>query len=330
MKATTAISLFVVFLLAQSSCADDAFLGTVGGNVFLSKSKNIQMVREDVRVEALRDSCLVHCRFEFFNEGKTQKCTVGFPDFVFSLGGVSEPLRGFQCQIEGRSVDVTRRQEAHVEGTDTIYANYWYAWEMTFASKEKVIVENDYVAFWGGSNSDTKDFAYVLGTGGSWRDPIGYGRIVIEHSEVASGNFVGDPWNDTLHITMSRFEDSTVFEFAEFRPEERAQVGFSLLSYWDDPARKFISYDEDHYFTTYLYGLDFFFDGRPRESNELREMISEIFARCGYVFRDSTMAAEFNGKSWYKPDSTFTLDKLNKYEHATVRFMQDRIRKPSR
>ena len=86
-------------------------------------------------------------------------------------------------------MDVTRRQEAHVEGTDTIYANYWYAWEMTFASEDTVIVENDYVALWGGSNSDTKDFAYMFGTGGSWHGPIGYGRIVVDHSEVASGNF---------------------------------------------------------------------------------------------------------------------------------------------
>jgi hypothetical protein len=321
--------LLLLVALSSMALADDAFLGTVGGNVFLSKSKDIQMVREDVRVKALRDSCLVHCRFVFFNEGKSQKCTVGFPDFFLNPATNSEPLQGFRCFVGGKEVNTVRKHEIQDSAKDDEISRHWYAWEMAFASKDTVIVENDYVALWGGSNSDTKDFAYVLGTGASWHGRIGYGRIVIDHSEVASGDFVGDPWNDTLHITMSRFEDSTVFEFTDLQPEENDQVRFSLLSYWDDPARKYIRDDEDEYFTYYLYGLDFFFEARPRTSDELREMISEIFARHGYVFDDSTMAAEYAKKSWYKPDSTFTIDDLNKYEHATVRSMQDRIRKSS-
>jgi hypothetical protein len=50
-------------------------------------------------------------------------------------------------------------------------------------------------------------------------------------------------------------------------------------------------------------------------------MLGEIYARRGCVFEDSAAAAEFSGKSWYKPDSTFTIDKFNKYEQATIDFL---------
>ena len=324
MKAKITISLALILLATQLANADDAFLGTAGGNVFLSKSKNIQMVREDVRVKALRDSCLVHCQFVFFNEGKSQKCTVGFPDFFNNPATKSEPLRGFRCFIGGKEVNTIRKHEIQDSAKDDESSRHWYAWDMTYASKETVIVENDYVALWGGSVSDTKDFAYVLGTGGSWHGPIGHGRLVIDHSEVASRNFVGQLRNDSLDVATLRFEDSTVFEFADLQPKANDQVNFSLLSYWDEPDSRLYPSDSES-FEKYKWGLEFFFfeekDTAEVSSTELWQMLGEIYARRGCVFEDSAAAAEFSGKSWYRPDSTFTLDKFNKYEQATIDFL---------
>lgn len=45
---------------------------------------------------------------------------------------------------------------------------------------------------------------------------------------------------------------------------------------------------------------------------------NEIYARHGYIFKDFYLQQFFSGKEWYRPDSTFTFDRLNETEQTNV------------
>jgi hypothetical protein len=45
-------------------------------------------------------------------------------------------------------------------------------------------------------------------------------------------------------------------------------------------------------------------------TEDLRVLRNEIFARHGWVFKDKELQKTFEGMDWYKPDPTFTADKV--------------------
>lgn len=49
--------------------------------------------------------------------------------------------------------------------------------------------------------------------------------------------------------------------------------------------------------------------------------INEIYARNGYVFKNSTIRAYYESKPWYYPDSGFTIDKLSSVEKYNVNLL---------
>lgn len=52
-------------------------------------------------------------------------------------------------------------------------------------------------------------------------------------------------------------------------------------------------------------------------AEDLRQLRNEIFARHGRVFKDKNLQKEFMSASWYKPDPTFTDDKIQTVLSAT-------------
>lgn len=54
-----------------------------------------------------------------------------------------------------------------------------------------------------------------------------------------------------------------------------------------------------------------------------QDAINEIYARNGYVFQNTTIAAYYQGKSWYTPNPSFTAAQLNSVEQANIKLLQD-------
>ena len=52
---------------------------------------------------------------------------------------------------------------------------------------------------------------------------------------------------------------------------------------------------------------------------------NEIYARHGYIFRDSALRSYFEGKSWYEgtvPSDAFSATVFNEYELANIKLIQ--------
>jgi hypothetical protein len=318
-------STLLLLLVVSSLFGNDSYLGSRGGSAFLSKTNDIQMTWEIVRIRAERESCSVQCAFSFYNFGPAVKCTVGFPDHFRDPGGGSTPLRGFTCKVNGKNRNVKEMSDSSSDGE---IADYWFVWDTEFPSRESVLVENNYSASWGGRVDGSKEFGYVIGTGSSWRNPIGHGRFIFDHTDLATDRFVSlsfthEGWQ------VSKSEDSLVVEFSKYTPSRNEQIWFEVLSFWDDPFNNSevgLSRSLAEYATALK---DYVFSDPKKDRQMLQEMINEIYARRGYVFKDSVLDAEYRRKTWYKPDSTFALDRLNGYEKAMIGVIKESLQRPS-
>ncbi len=66
-------------------------------------------------------------------------------------------------------------------------------------------------------------------------------------------------------------------------------------------------------------------DVKNLSSQQLMLARNEIYARHGYIFRDSSLRSYFNGKSWYKGTvqaDDFSASVFNKYEAANIKLIQ--------
>jgi hypothetical protein len=70
----------------------------------------------------------------------------------------------------------------------------------------------------GGGSFCGRNFSYVIGTGQLWDGPILNGRVVFDHSELVSTNFVykSDTNNE---LKPEYFDDSTVYSFTNYIPK---------------------------------------------------------------------------------------------------------------
>lgn len=55
---------------------------------------------------------------------------------------------------------------------------------------------------------------------------------------------------------------------------------------------------------------------------QLKIMKNEIFARHGFIFTDSDMAAYFSGQTWYVPSPDFTAQKLTQAERENIALIE--------
>lgn len=318
MKKLLGISLCLMLLIPARLCADDGFLGSQGGNVYLSKSSSISMVKELVRIKMTREKCYVNCTFWFVNLGNDTTVTVGFPNYSYNAGSESRPLSAFKCQVNGHSVKVWEKKE--IWDADSIYESGrgWFSWQCQFKHNDTTMIENAYTGIWGGSVIGTKDFDYVLGTGESWYGPIGQGTIIFDHSDVASSLFLSFVY-DTTQIHLTQHEDSAIFEFRNLAPTIRELIRMSLYCFWSDPYKDagYTPLFSDTGCVPNWECASIF--GNTRMSTDAgRAMIYEIYAREGCIFNDESLRKRFSVEKWYKPDSSFTAEKLNKYEIAAI------------
>ena len=168
---------------------------------------------------------------------------------------------------------------------------------MEIKGKDTIFIENEYDGKWSGTLCE-RAFVYSIGTGSSWAGPIMDGRIVFDHSNLATSNFVIKKiiWGK---LKPEYFSDSTVYTFSNYLPSSKEDVDVWFHSYWDFK-------DEPKYFR--CPG----FYGQVESSEQARMMRNEIFARHGYVFKDKYLSEFFGQQKWYKPNNGFDPKMLSK------------------
>jgi len=317
--------IYSILLLSTATIkANDAFLGSRGGNVFpIIRNENIQMVKEEIRINLEKDSCIVHCKFWFQNHGnKRELALMGFPDYFSDVAQNSIPLRGFTCTVNGQTTKIEKRtQTTEIENIPDLKSyEKWYCWNAQINAGETILVENSYVGDWGGSVDGTCRFAYLIGTAQTWSSNIASGKVIFDYSRIASSAFVDTCFysDKTLPKGLKRsiYADSIVFSYQEYLPKWDETLRVSIYSFWKCPAGTI------HVGTKELPST---FQSRfinQLDKEKLRLMRNEVFARNGYLFKDPELQKYFAGKAWYKPNSDFKSENLNSYEVLFVNYLK--------
>lgn len=294
--------------------ADDSFMGSTGGNVFPSKSRTIKMVREYVVLKLEKDGYTTKCTFWFYNKGKDIDAVVGFPDYLDIVSGGTLPLSNFTCRVNGAPQKVALKEEVF-SADDPVEARFWFSWHSHFKSHDTTVIENEYAGKYGGFNYlDAEEAVYIIGTGRSWYGAIGYGRIVFDHSDLATTNFTFSSF-DKSRIKMTDMIDSTVLEFNNLIPNKDESVGISVYNIWEDR--------QDFGTNLQKESLELQFKVQIEAKGSPQFLINEIYARHGYIFKNDSIQNFYRQRGWYKSDSSFAESKLNNYERETIAILKE-------
>jgi hypothetical protein len=298
--------IFLTFILRYLGFADDGFMGgSIGGNVYLSKSDSIQMVKEVVNVKMYREYCKVNCRFWFVNNGNTVLDTIGFPDFLYSHIYKSKPLKNFKTFINSKIVKTEQKKEIFNKDSLFQFTRSWYTWTCLFSKNDTVIIDNTYTASWGTSPFGFIEFEYVLGTATSWKGPIKEGTIILNYENVASKLFTSlKPHNENQkeEFKITEANDILTINFKDYLPEQREEIHFMVYSYWVYPY----PIDKSNPSAKTVNGLKYLIkipmNELLKEEVSVQDLINEIYAREGYVFPNKKLTEYYKSKKWYRPD----------------------------
>jgi hypothetical protein len=323
----------MLFSILSDIKADDAFLGTRGGNVFpIIRNETIRMVKEEIRIVMDYDSCKVCCKFWFQNQGsKQENVLTGFPDYFKNMTQHSRVLRNFTCTVNSVKTKVDKMTQVNQYNADappeTAEYNIWYCWTTHFEPNETVLIENTYVGEWGGAAEGTCSFEYLIGTAQTWNGTICSGKVIFDHSKVASNLFVDTArYSDfPLRPGMERavYKDSTVYRFNDYLPKWNETLELDLMCYWKNPYGK-----TDQNLVEYPFKYRYDWRDKYLSKQTLRLMRNEIYARHGYIFKDPGLQNYFTKQGWYKPDKSFDAQQLNNFENAFINYLKEIEQKP--
>jgi len=276
------------------------------------------MEREVINIKMKRDSCFVSCKFWFKNESKNpSELLVGFPDNMEDPSGGTRPLKRFTCKVAGKETKVGHFNSITTVDADTSIRWYdsWFCWTVPFKELETVQIENSYTGEWSKRIDGTFFFEYLIGTAKTWKGTIGNGKVVFDFSELASKLFLDTTYysDNKLPMGMKRkiYNDSIVFSYNDYMPEWDEYLNVTLWSYWAPPFQRIDSNNNP-----------FVYMKLKRSKLDLKIMRNEIYARHGYVFKDTELRNYFEKQSWYKRDDEFSIENLNNYEMLFVDFLK--------
>lgn len=195
-----------------------------------------------------------------------------------------------------------------VEGKDTLpdEDREWFVWETKFRGKDTTLIENRYTAEYSRCNcTREKSVAYVLGTGRSWKSSIGKGKVTFKFDNSISALWFKDASLPDPKMKSVKKNDRLEIEFQKYEPRQDDYIGLNFFCPWEATS----SFGEDSAFSGFL---------RQKTRNQLREMRNEVFARNGFVFKDSALSILFSRKPWYAPNKGITASMIPIAEQKTV------------
>lgn len=234
-KVSLMISLVLVII--GQSYSNFRILNIQGGNLSSLKSAQSSIIEETVNIKMYRDTCRVKCKFWIKSE-TDDSLLVAFPNSLmdFSFGSPQYPgVQDFSVLVDGKPVK-------HSESVDStlsfgkFHKNSWFVFKSKVIKNTVHTLECTYRDNWYGM------YGYLIGTGVTWKGPIGKGRIVFDFSSVCSKLFVQRPetYNSKQDpafpskLTGKLFGDSLVYSFQNYRPDSSEIVSLKVFKYWGD------------------------------------------------------------------------------------------------
>ncbi len=330
-------------LLSFELIANEGYVGIHGGNIQMKKHASVQMVKERVYITLYDNFYDVRCKFWFYNHGVTTTDTVGYPYLFDNQGygiGGDKGLRFFKTKINGKTLskDKISWHIAQNPPHNPVAGRNWYYWETTFPSYDTTIIENSYIGEYEiepDNNDLTVDnMYYILGTGSSWYGAIIDGIIVVDKSNVSKYYDVMKLEREYQEKRKSLNYDENnniyIFKLENYIPSKEETISFSKLP--NDPRL------QDCY---YYYDYE-----DSKKNNAIREAFINndmswckiedyyylknlIFAKNGFVFKDSLLRRHFSSFPWYKPNPIITFDSLKNIDQRIILELNDILKKQS-
>jgi hypothetical protein len=296
--------------------ANDTWVESAGGGYTLLDVKNqsVKMISENIKIDLYDNYYEMNIEFIFFNYGDTVELKVGFPEYSYGTGNITN-IRNFQTSVNNENVEVEMVKNLN----NTLNFNFgykkinsWYVKNVVFNANEYTVTKVHYradYANYGYYNS----VEYLYGTGSTWNDKID--QIVIEITNHTNYWLYRTIFNvekttlrrnnNTIEIRINNiypeiaddfsicFSDFPAFEMPQFEVSERR---------WR-LAREIITDEE-------LILLN---------KEQLRILRNSIYAFHGYKFMSIDLQNYFNRQNWYKINNNFTENNFSENEKTNLK-----------
>ncbi len=292
----------------------------------------IKMVSETVKINLSKDRYSVDATFDFFNSGKTETVTVGFPKsgygYTASFRSVVNFMK-FETWVNGDKIDVQEIpgvitldgkmidkkqiddvQKGKIGGW--LEETRWLVKKVTFKGNAKTTTRVKYVVPYTIRNGDERNGEYLYGTGRSWSGNIGKARFIIKASPdislVVTDFCDGGRYENIRNYAFRRLgEFQHEFVLSDFDPKESERLRFIAIPPWQD-----------------WNGPDYRVLRVERRSLEYMSLLqlkivrNWIYATHGKIFSDPELDKYFRRQDWYKPSKNFKESDLSSLEKENI------------
>ena len=153
--------------LVAAALLNDGWMHSSGSEQPFSKQHaSIQMVKEHLHFDIVKDDAKVRVEFTFKNHGEATTVEMGFPEQTYKGGDLAK----LTSTVDGKPVAVQRK----LISMDDDEAFYEYAWvkSVHFEKGQTRTIVNTYVQGLGGDTSGHRFFGYTFATGATWHKNI--------------------------------------------------------------------------------------------------------------------------------------------------------------
>jgi hypothetical protein len=234
MKVRLAALVVAVLACVSAGSADDTAVYGVGGALRpMQEHPSIAMEEMLVEARVTPETSTVDCRFVFRNTGAATTVKMGFPESGNANAGPGAGFTSFETWVDEASVPTA------IEGyLEEPQAGTWHRWRVKsvhFAAGEVRRVRVRYSARTTQDTMEGRRFEYNVGTGGSWKGPIGE-ALVRMRVQYDRGSFTLQPGDgmarvgrDTLEWRQHDVEPAPQSSLGLYLQPTYYQVGTGLL-----------------------------------------------------------------------------------------------------
>ena len=215
--------------------ANDGSSSGVGGRwrMLGGEHKDVQMVRELVRIRPHQSGFVTTADFVFRNHGAATTVVMGFPE---ESGGVDSSSRlsfsSFASWVDGRRVKVRRRVNSQSS------EDYQWLWTKTvhFGRHQTRRVRVRYVSEGGGGDSSGYSWVSYDFTGGNWRGQVEKSvlDVILPRGSYSFPDYAKDQWKPLKWRRATHF----VFEWKHWQAQKQFQLTYKRVSPIE-PATRF-------------------------------------------------------------------------------------------
>jgi hypothetical protein len=313
----------IISCIAWNIYANDSWVESAGGSFSIidGRTTNVQMISENIKITLFENYYEIDILFNFFNNGETIELNVGFPEYSYGTGTVTN-IRNFDTSINNTHVDLEI-----MPNKDNSKIKQWYIKRVILQKNEYLKSRVKYQADYSNYGS-YKSVEYLYGTGCTWKDEIKNITInIINHTTFWLNNIdfhtgFWDPinkktineshfpinilrkTNDEIEITVNNIspykDDTFLLIFSSFPAFERPPYAIS--------ERRWILRDKI-FNTNELLLLN---------NEQLKLLRNSIYAYHGYVFKSVDLQEYFNSQYWYKSNNKFNETLFSENEKQNI------------